>query len=175
MDEADESLCPTSLEVFLFDRDAVVLQVVADARLKEFQNKVVNNPRLQRPRGGTLKWIAQHRKLFKSHGVPWVEPIHNLNQTGYCGYRGYEELELTCGWYAMLSDRQKHLIIFIEDSHPLNVDNYEWQLTDVSQDGSYLQPVRYNTCPVLTPRCQIWIRRAGKKGRLMLGSKKMLL
>ena len=104
----------------------------------------------------SLLAIAIHRhrllhRLILSTGQ--VEPKFHECKIGPCRYPGFEDLEGANGNYSMLSDRIKHLLILVTAKMPVSGPNgEEFQLSDVSQDGSFFLPLRYDTCPTFTGR-----------------------
>ena len=157
-------------ETFKPDDDPEVVQQEA-YRLARFYRLHRNNPTQPNQ---NFSWVNEHLKYFRDNGVAWVTPIFHKNHCGRCQYPGYEVLEDSCGSYAEMSDRQKHMLLFLDSAFPLTYET-QIQITDFSQDGNYIQPVEYNSCPVIAPHSTMVLRRMNKSPRLVLGTEKMML
>ena len=160
---------PHTIHCFLLDDEHPTIVRMEALRLSKYQRLYADAPRVS---GANLKWVGQHKMLFAKFKMPWIEPVHHAKHIGPCQYDGFAELEGKCPWYSLMSDRIKHMILVLVHAMPLT----KWdqvQLTDVSQDGTYLLPLRMNSCPCLASNSSVLIRRYNKPMRMMLGVEKL--
>ena len=128
-----------------------------------------------------MLWPTKHREWWAKHNVPWVEPSIHAQKHGPCHYHlvGSSYAEDTNVFYAALSDRCKHALLFYDLYQPLfksdtdsegseDEDCYE-ETVDLSQDLTR-QSRFQNKFGTITPCSIVWMR---KRGRWLLGLDKM--
>lgn len=158
---------------FLLADDHPIVSAIAAGRLESFMDKFADAPVMD-TETSTLKWLPGLKVLFTRFGCPWVTPVVHPKNRGRCGYSGYAHLEGTCGWYSLLSDRQKHLLILLDFLYPVSASR-PLQVADVSQGGSYIFPLRYGVAPCVASKSQFLIRAHRKRARMAVSDEFMML
>ena len=164
-----------TLKDFLFDIDYNnEFSTIQAAKLLKYDKHFRHEPALERGIRG-LRWVRMHQKLFADHRVPWVQPVYHRRFCGPCGYAGYEHLEGTDGEYSLLSDRQKHLNLFLDKAYPLSASGCRVQISDVSQNCTYILPIKYGCCPCIAAGSQMLRREHGKPPRMLTPRELLML
>ena len=73
-------------------------------------------------------WVHDHKTAFETKGVAWQEPARHVKGKGLCKCSPAEQ---TNPWYAALSDREKHTLLFWDSFHGKGIGGprYEFILT----------------------------------------------
>ena len=160
------------LSAYLLPRGHLAVKAV-EAQLSLQKKRTVprKGPRCIAGSRSLPAWTRQHRAMFTKHAVPWVEPV--LHQSGH-GPCGYSPMERDNAFYQSLSDREKHMIVFLQ--HKFGNDSViPWDLHDSLER---LVPRIGTQCPrtvrTITPGAKLWCAFL-RPQRFLIGVEKMSL
>ena len=97
-------------------------------------------------------WVHDHKTVFETKGVVWQEPARHVKGKGLCKYSPAEQ---TRPWYAALSDREKHTLLFWDSFRRIPQGDEPEELVDLSMNLSWPSSgPGVNLVSALTPGCE---------------------
>ena len=105
-------------------------------------------------------WVDDHKAAWSGKRLVWTEPVRHKSGRGPCGYSA--SLESSCPYYAVLTDREKHVLLYHEVLSP--TDKFDQiggefeQCIDLNMSITW-SAIFTNQTPCITPGSRIWLRR----------------